>query len=764
MALLLILCGSVAYAVDTSDVLIVDLYLNYQHMGESFVLKGEREGEFYLDEGVLQYWQISDPWPQPRDFLGNKYYGIHQFPGVSVKLDQRDLSLHVSIPPALLPVNRVNLRGDNQPVPTTHFGAYMDYDFGLTGQQAGGIRSASGLFRPVVFGPMGSINANVLLKQVSTDIDTVNTASQNGATVLDLTFARDDPYRMRSLRIGDIITKSSRIGRALRFGGIQLATNFGTQPSFITYPLPEFFGQTEVPTALDVYVNGQLTRRENVRPGPYVLQDVPVVNGAGQLQVVSRDALGRQQVFTQDFYLAIDLLKEGLNDYSFNVGALREDYGLENFSYGDAAASATWRHGLRQNLTIEGHGEITNDLAMISGGGQYQIDAGGILSSALGISTSSKGPGARMQVGFQQILSAFSYNIEVAAATPDFALVADYGMTPHFQLLTTGAVNLESVGSIGLAVVHQKFQDRADRSVISLNHGMNIARRLSLTTSLSYVAAEFSGFTAGIRFSMPLGDRHNVNGGLTGRSVGSTADVSVRRYMPAGPGYGYHLGIGAGDSTAINAGVIAQNEVGSYYLDARNSEGVGYAWQIGSYGSVAHLDGMTSFSRQIRDAFAVVNVGNFEGVRVYSENQVIGRTDRNGQLFVPGLLPYMGNQLRIEANDLPLNASVSKTQAVTTPYYRSGVVVDFGVKISRDAIMRVVSRDGVALPEGAVATIVNKRDQFPVGLDGKLYLRDIGFTDRVEIRWNAATCIFDLPDVNGDSIIPDLGDIVCELR
>ena len=84
-------------------------------------------------------------------------------------------------------------------------------------------------------------------------------------------------------------------------GGILFATNFSTQPTFITYPLPSFYGETAVPSALDIYVNGRLKQSRNVEPGRYVLEEVPVITGAGQLQVVARDALGRQQVFTQDF-------------------------------------------------------------------------------------------------------------------------------------------------------------------------------------------------------------------------------------------------------------------------------------------------------------------------------------------------------------------------------------------------------------------------------------------------------------------------------
>ena len=761
VALLLLFCGAAAEGVDTSKVLIVELYLNHQTMGDTFVLTGD-EGEYFVDESVLRHWQIVRPWPEPLIFRGRNYYGIHQFRGAVAQLNERTMELYVSMPPALMPVRTVDMRDPGLATAVANFGAYMDYEVNFLGEDRTGSRTTFGLIRPVLFGPIGSFNANLLYRNYSVSDELNADSLHNGLTVLELTYTRDDPSRLRSLRIGDIITQSGRLGRALRFGGIQLATNFSTQPTLITYPLPNFYGQTAVPTALDVYVNGRLTRREEVPPGPFVLENVPVINGAGQLQVVARDALGQQQVFTQDFYLSTELLMEGLSDYSLNIGALREAYGLENFRYGDMAASATWRHGLREYLTVEGHGEFADGVAMISGAGQYAIKAGGIASGGLGISTGSTGTGARLQLGLQRVLGQFSYNVEIAGATRGFAVVGVYESTPKLQFLASGGMGTLDFGSMSVAVVHQEFHDRRSRSIVSANHSMSFNNRVSLSTYLSYVNAEDSGFTAGVRFSMPLGYNHSMSGGLrTGRS-GNRLDAGVRRNLPAGPGYGYHLDVSASENGYIDAGVVGQTEVGTYFLNVQNSELGGTAWQISSRGSVAYLDGMTNFTRQIRDAFAVVNVGNFEGVRVYAENQEIGRTNNNGQLFVPGLRPYQKNQLRIEVDDLPLNTNIDSIKHETAPYFRSGVVVNFGVRVAKDVILRAVLPDGTPVPEGAVASFPDQGREFPVGLDGLLYLQGIDRATLIGIRWGTTTCDVDVPVANGDAIIPNLGDIVCE--
>ena len=219
-------------------------------------------------------------------------------------------------------------------------------------------------------------------------------------------------------------------------------------------------------------------------------------------------------------------------------------------------------------------------------------------------------------------------------------------------------MNFFDYGSVGMSVIHQSFNDRPKRTVVSANHSKSFSNILTLSTYVSYIDAVTEDFSVGIRFSMPFGDRHFANGGYSGSRGRNQLDAEFSKAIPLGNGYGYRLGVGALDNRYVDGGLSAQTEIGTYMLDVRDSDYAGTVWQAGAIGSVAYLSGMTKFTRQIRDAFAVVNVGDFEGVRVYAENVEIGRTNEDGQLLVPGLYPYMRNNLRIEIEDLPLNAKI----------------------------------------------------------------------------------------------------------
>lgn len=759
-ALLLLVLHLPVGAQSEPAVLIVDLYLNQQYMGDTFVLQ-DGNGLFHIEEDILRRWQVRKPWPAPLMLRGSRYYAIADLAGATASFVARRMELQVFLPAALMPLRTVGLGNKVRKAHVEDVGAYLDYELSWLNQTASASHSRYALLRPVVFGPSGNVSANLSYLDRSGGQDFGNERGL-GLKVLSLTYTRDDPEKLRTLQAGDIVTTPGLQGRSLRIGGIQLGTNFATQPTFVTYPLPSFYGETAVPSALDIYVNGRLRRTEQVQPGQYVLEDIPVVNGAGQMQVITRDALGRQQVYSQDFYVSSELLRAGLSDYSVSLGALREDYALENFRYGDIAGSAAYRYGLRDDLTIEGHGEFSTDVATLGGGAQYAIKQGGTLRGGLGLSTGTAGFGSRWQLGFRQINRVLNYSLEVSGSSRNFDMVGNYSETPRLQVLASAGKSFHGFGSVGMSLVRQDFHESAQRTLVSANHSKTFRNFLSLSTFVSYARTQDDSVSIGIRFSMPFGERHHAYGGLSLNDSSPVIEAVVRRNMPVGSGYGYHVGVGAADRDFLDAGVSAQSEFGTYTLDVRANEGSGSLWQASTHGSVAYLSGMTRFSRRIRDAFAVVNVGGVEGVRVYAENQEIGRTDENGRLFVPGLQPYYKNQLRIEIDDLPLNASVGSANADTVPYYRSGVLVNFDVSVSNNVLFRAVLADGSPVPEGARVRIRYPDGTFPVGRDGKVYIEGIDRSSLVEIVWNNNVCRLDLPFAVGPEIIHKLGDIVCD--
>jgi outer membrane usher protein len=716
---------------------------------EVALLVRDGAGRYYADDAALADWRVSPPYPPTVQVAGRSLRPLDALPGLAISIEERSMTADVVVPPDLVLGTRRSLAPAASRVsPEAGLGGFLDYDVTFTDDSGAFEHGLSALLSPTFFTPGGSFSTGVLYAGGVSRVE----PSDVPWVRLDTAFVRDDVVHMRTLRIGDAVTPYGSWARAVRVGGVQFGTNFATQPDMITFPQPSIDGTAAVPSALDVVVNGTLRSSSEVPSGAFHLDEIPVVTGAGQIQVVTRDLLGREQVVTQDFYVSERLLKPGLDEYSVTVGAVRTNYGIESNAYGEMLATGMFRRGLSDVLTIEGRVEGT----------AAERSAGVTVALAFSGGDST---GVLWQIGhdFQGRVYRATFRVQ---GSRDFVQPGLEGLAafPRMQAVASGGRNLGSRGSLGVSYIDERFDAAAaehDRRIVALSYMRSLSRRFVLSVSASRIVSGRNDTQAVLALTRALGPRSSVSSLATLRQDGSSARVDQRYELPAGPGFGYRTSLEAGDQRGADFEVAANTEHAYYSAEMSRLDGA-HGWRAETRGSIAALGGEVFAAREISDGFAVVDASGFEGVRVYLENREIGTTNAHGRLLVPSLRPYESNQLRVESSDLPINVRVDSPALRVAPYYRSGAVASFGITATANALLRVVDRDGQAIPEGASAR-VDGGLSFPVGLDGRLYLEDLHAGSIVEVASSADRCTFvlaTLPASGGG--VPDLGDVVCE--
>ncbi len=183
------------------------------------------------------------------------------------------------------------------------------------------------------------------------------------------------------------------------------------------------------------------------------------------------------------------------------------------------------------------------------------------------------------------------------------------------------------------------------------------------------------GFAA---MSLNLGPRAST--GVTAESTaGDTAvGVNVQQSAPVGPGFGYRVqasGLGAGGEF-VDGELRAQSTWAQ--VDVRQSvvNGTRDTWaQVN--GALVAIGGRVMATRPVQDGFALVRVPDVKGVRAYISHQEMGRTDRHGDLLLPNLLAYYGNQISIADEDVPADRTLSFKQLLLATPYRGGAIAEF---------------------------------------------------------------------------------------
>ncbi|MEK5768247.1 fimbria/pilus outer membrane usher protein [Acinetobacter schindleri] len=728
--------------------------LNNQPQQSTVLALQDHNDQILLAEQDLLSLKLILPKTVTVDYQGERFYYLQDL-GIQSQLDLRHSTLNLQAPANLFKTTELSGSKWQQKTLSSSVGAFFNYDFSVAQSNSDNEIRSSGLFEIGAFNRWGSGSVNFLAQH--------NQAGQSPEWIrLDTQWRKDNPQTMRTLTLGDTFIRGTGWSGGVRFGGFQWGTNYSTQPEFVTLPLMSVAGEAALPSTVDLYVNDALRLQREVPPGPFTIDEIPAITGSGQTKLIVRDILGREQVITKDFYSSQKLLRKGLDEYSVELGSIRENYGRSNSDYGRMIAATTWRRGLNDRFTLEGHAQALTKQGMIGIGAHSLLPFGGALSLAAATSYTNGQRGEFYSLAFQYQGAIFNFGLDSQFSSLNFMRL---GMRENQSLPSNQSriyTSFRGIGSgaLNLSYTSQRYYDHKDIEFITADYGF----RLWNIGSLHFSALHFLNepqTTLRASLSIPLSfERTSVNLSASHMKEQSEGIMQIQRSLPVGTGYGYNLRIGTGDNQPRQGSISYQSNYGTYQLEGSQMQDQ-IAVRTNIRGGIAMVGNGLLPSRYIDSSFAVVRVPGFSDVRVYAENQQVARTNSKGDALIPRLRPYERNQISIEQSDLPLDAKIKGLNVDVYPYYRSGVMLNFPVTRTREAFFSLVQDNGTPLPVGAIVTN-EKGEHFPVGLRGEVFLTDLNVTNQLKAQWQNQGCQFMLEVPENKNQMLEMGDVICQ--
>ena len=726
--------------------------LNGRKVSQSglFVEPPDGGGSLAVQLALLDTWRIRTDTDRIITFQGEPYYPLDAIPGARFTIDRQALTLALEVPPEQFTAYAFAAEGEGRPQPVMGTGGFLDYD--LLAQAGDDLDAGlSGLVELGGFGPLGTGLSSFRLDDLTED---------PGVTRLDTTLSRDVPDSRLTLRLGDSIAVGGALGTPVRFGGLQYATNFAVDPTFVTFPLPAIGGLASQDSVVDLIIDDLRRETRNVPPGPFTIDDLPVVTGSGEVQLRVTDLLGREQIVTQPYYVSSRLLKPGLHDFSYEAGALRRDFGHASFDYGDPIAAATHRYGFGPSFTGEAHGEVQLDQQSLAVGGSWLVGRVGVVSGGAGASTSDDGVGALAQLGYEYDGRRFNLGLRTRFTSDAFRQAGSGDGRARVDQASLG-VDLDRYGRVGMLLLHRDSKDRDDATSLSTTYSIPVGPgALTLRAGQLFEPQTELALTA--LYTLPLGPRRLVSTDLSRRGGEYRAGAQFRQTRGASDlGLDYRLAAEGGtEASYLDARFGYQTALGAADLELARFDGRN-ALRTGVNGSLALVDGKVALSRRIGRAFGLVDLPGFPDVRVYLDNREAGRTDADGKLLLPGLRPYEGNRVRLEVEDLPLDAEISTAEVEAVPFERSGVRIGFPLARTEQATAILKNADGAPLPAGLRLRSEDGRVSAWVARDGFTQVKG-PLTTPVTVASEAGHEPYrcDLPAAGGE-LLADLGEVRC---
>ena len=763
---------------DTASARGLDLYLDVTLNGASAGLAhfDYREDQLWASIGVLQQLGfilpagITDPVP------------LNSLANVKVDYNARLQTVSLIAPLSMLNLNTtvLNNRDSRRTQASSSPGVLLNYNlYGLQTENSSTNLSAYTELR--AFNSHGVLSSTALttgnrLSNRSANNDNNNRDWDSRTVRLDTSWSQSFPDKLMTVRAGDILTGALSWTRSTRLGGLQIGSNFDLQPYMTTIPLPSFFGSATLPSAVELYVNGLKQYSGDVPAGPFELDTAPSISGAGNAQLVLTDALGQSSTVNFSLYDTHRLLRPGLSDWSVELGAVRENYGIKSFDYGsDIAASGTWRYGVNNRFTAETHGEATKDLANAGIGGTWVLGGpGGVLFASLAGSESQGESGTQYSGSYLWNNNRFNIGINTLGTNGNYRDVAtQYGSTPIRQSnrFSTG-YSTQSLGNFGVSYNEVDYAEEDTAQFASAYWSKSFGRHLSLSANYNHDLnnSAYNSATIGASFSL---DRNiSLNSSLQHTDDRNDYVVDVSQSAPSAGGLGWRAQTRHSIDNSIdndnNSGGLAElNYLGRYgqvQAGVSSYDGNHSTFASGT-GSLVMMGGGLFATRQINDGFAVVSTDGIADVPVLLQNNVIGTTNKRGLLLISPLNAYQENKIGIDPMDLPADLHIDKVALEATPTDRAGTLVKFDITEARSASIILKDSNNEFIPLGSQVRLTSKKDipSAIVGFDGEVYLDTLDEHNILEVitpSGDVCNVSFDYQK-KGDGI-PLIGPFICQ--
>lgn len=530
--------------------------------------------------------------------------------------------------------------------------------------------------------------------------------------------------------------------------GVNLATNEQMLPYADRSYAPTITGYADTFAQVFVRQNGHIVYQTNVSPGPWVLENLPPLGDSADLEVVVREADGRERVETVPCVAVPMMLKEG--QFRYNVSAGR--YDRNDFLKNDMDPSfgqATFSYGMPWNTTLLGGLFLSKDYQAYALGTAFSLGTLGALSiDAIHSRLSDDAfvhqdelSGFAYRVRYKKSLDSTGTNINLASyrySSKDYYSFANLMSKPGDLPFDTNHMKnrwqisisqpLGKWGHINASGNYITYYDSDfDNKTWSVSYSKNY-RDISfhLTYSRSYEKMlgawkpnEELMLNVNIPLSKLLGenvkpakylttefqtsiDRHDSNSDSTHR-------VGLIYNNPSSDWY-WQLYQNFGSQEAKESSAMIGydgDRLSSSLAYVRSQDGQSYQLSA-SGGAVLHDKGIT-FSSRAFDSVALIEVPNVENVKINQSADV--RTDGRGYAVVTSLRNYAPNELSIDPTTLPEGALMLQgTNQVVYPTGRAITKLVYPIRLGHQALVYLYQSNDQPLPFGTNVAFVEDNE------------------------------------------------------
>lgn len=560
----------------------------------------------------------------------------------------------------------------------------------------------------------------------------------------DIRLVKDDEKRALRLILGEDAAATT----GFQTNAVAFGASYGREFRIRPYARFRPTGQRQIfverPSTVTINVNGSQVRQLQLGPGRYNLEDFPIqANSLNRVDIIIEDEFGK--IDRVQFGTSFDygLLAPGVTEFNMSGGApiTYDAQGNRSYAWDSSFASAFYRRGITQTLTLGANAQIGEDQALA---GLDSVWASPIGSLQITAAASANQGDKTAYVGRASYRLQFAPNTVGGYLLVTGTYVGDGFAQPQFTpglsrtplaadgqkaVFTTVQYSQKLPFDLrgALNATQQRFTTQPDTLAVSGSISRMFGRaNVTATAQYSDLNTTAPETSARLGLNIPLGRRSTLNASHS--SQNNTSRLTASRSSFGGVG-----------SRASSAGITNSDVTNSLFANMRH-EGNRHRSTVrqqfsdldkaGDTGVISNTSATVdtalvfagrraTMARPVNNSFAIVRAEkSLKDARLFVDPskrfrgetpRFIAQSDWLGPAVLPELIDYIPREIGVEAQNIPVGTSLDEATIALQPQYRSG----YDVVIGSDANASVVGQ--LTLGSAAIA----RQSGHLIGPDGQ---------------------------------------------
>lgn len=751
--------------INNEDHLFLDVFVNNEKRGEVIRMIQEKDQLWLSKEFVVSLQLQNLGTMKEENFFDENFIQIPQ--RYNPKIDMENFSLKLIIPPEDMAVK--NLLSDNKSIEKTDsiFSFVWNYILGLYHNVSSSKASFNTHHRTVLTTPKGYFSNSLKLDKDS--------AKPLKAVRLETSYTVDWPKFELLFTLGDSASDAPNWSTHVASAGIKIQKSSIFNQGTLTYPTVDLIPALEKQGIAEIMLNNTNFFKKDLPMGRFLLDDIKLPPGAHQGELIVRDENGIVSKVPFSYFADKEMLKPGLQQFSYNFGFLRKNYLTESFSYGGPFLAANHKVGITNFMTLGLHGQLSNEVMLGSLEPRFGLGSFGSTAFPLAVSlrNDEKGqPKNGYSIGNETNMNIanLSLRLKNMYISPGYKPQDSYLQNSKTGIFISSASARYNKGFLRYTSVHYQLykSSSSTNSVLSINQAIPIFQNVNIYANANYNFSQQS-FSCFAVINIGFANRHSAGLIIDEKTdkqmttIRTTANYRYhsdpqkdnRYFISTSVGYGQEL---------FSEGVFGFNNKmleGTVGLKGDSGKHFGYSGTLG--GALVFAKNDFFLTKPIENSFSILRVPNRSGLKVYRDGGLfLGETQQDGYLIINDLNPYQKATISIDTRELDPSIDIQDLE--------KDVVIYPGIKTAHEIVLDAATirhfvfrprKNGKSLDFGS-SIFINQLETF-VGHDGSVYVELESTAEKI-LGNDKDTCKFNinLPALSKDEYVVDLGDISCE--